>query len=262
MKRNIASITSGKGRRSLFVKAAAIFIALCMIAALALPAFASDTYTYTVRIFTGNIGEFTDGSSVYVETGIKPGTRWSYDWQKNIKVKDGDQYKKYYIKGLRESGRDNNTVSGSKEIKPYYGSFIVDRDTDLVVAYGIKNNQVAYKVQYVDAASGKTLHKEETYYGNVGDKPVTAFLYVEGYTPQYYNITATLGSKESDNSWTFKYNKLEPVKSTKTTTKAGTTSKTSTKSSTTTTRTTVRAMSHTTTTKTTTKSATIKITWM
>ena len=51
------------GRRTLFVKAAAVFIALCMIAALALPAFAADTaaassdsYTYTVRIFPGDKG--------------------------------------------------------------------------------------------------------------------------------------------------------------------------------------------------------------
>ena len=168
MKRRIASITSGKGRRSLFVKVAAIFIALCMIAALALPAFASedseedasgggDTYTYTVRVFAGNIGTLSgdgeEGLSVYVKTGIKPGSRWSFDWNENVKIKEGKEYEKYYVKGLRESGRDNNTVSGSKEIKPYYASFIVDRDTDLVVAYGIKNNQVAYTLQYVDAAS-------------------------------------------------------------------------------------------------------------
>lgn len=64
-------------KRTMFVKAAAIFIALCMVAALALPAFAadasaasSDSYTYTVRIFPGDKGTIDGKEEPYIVTGI------------------------------------------------------------------------------------------------------------------------------------------------------------------------------------------------
>ena len=46
---------------------------------------------------------------------------------------------KYYVKGIRLAGRDNNTVSAT--------TFRVTGDADYVVAYGIKGNLVSYTVK-------------------------------------------------------------------------------------------------------------------
>lgn len=106
---------------------------------------------------------------------------------------------KYYVKGIRKSGYDNNTVSAA--------SFEVTGDEDYVVAYGIQGDMAAYTVNYQDA-DGNALAASQTYYGNVGDKPVVAFLYVEGYVPDAYNLTKTLVSDESQNVFTFIYSPI------------------------------------------------------
>ena len=49
---------------------------------------------------------------------------------------------------------------------------------------------VAYTVNYQDA-SGKSLAKSQTFYGNVGDKPVVAYRYVENYIPDALALTKT-----------------------------------------------------------------------
>ena len=119
---------------------------------------------------------------------------------------------KYYVKGIRQSGRDNNTVDQVRS-----NSILVESDRDFVVAYGIKGDMVAYHVNYRDEA-GNTLAPSETYYGNVGDKPVMAFLYIEGYEPQAYNLTRTLVSDESKNEFTFVYRRAAGGATTTTTT--------------------------------------------
>ena len=43
-----------------------------------------------------------------------------------------------------------------------------------------------YTVNYVDA-NGNKLADSKTYYGNVGDEPVIAYLYIDGYIPSSYN---------------------------------------------------------------------------
>lgn len=82
--------------------------------------------------------------------------------------------------------------------------FIVKGDADYVVAYGIKGNMVAYTVNYQDA-SGKSLAESQTFYGNVGDKPVVAYRYVENYIPDALALTKTLSNNESENVFTFTY---------------------------------------------------------
>ena len=77
-------------------------------------------------------------------------------------------------------------------------------DADYVVAYGIKGNMVAYTVNYQDA-SGKSLAESQTFYGNVGDKPVVAYRYVENYIPDALALTKTLSDNESENVFTFTY---------------------------------------------------------
>ena len=73
-----------------------------------------------------------------------------------------------------------------------------------MVAYGIQGDMVSYTVNYQDGG-GNELAPSRTYYGAVGDKPVIAYQYIEGYRPDAYNLTKTLGKNEADNVFTFTY---------------------------------------------------------
>ena len=193
-----------KDRRTLFMRVGAVLIAICMIAALALPALAADTnpdepYSYTVRIFPGDKGTIDgDVEKKPIVKVVEPGHTWNgSDFDYGRAVPDSD---KYYVRGIREAGRDNNTINPS---------FTVNRDIDIVVAYGIKGSDVEYTIHYVELGSGKELLKPRTYHGNVGDKPAVAYLYVEDYVPQYENITGTLDADAAKNEWTFYYVKID-----------------------------------------------------
>ncbi len=63
---------------------------------------------------------------------------------------------------------------------------------------------VAYTVNYQDA-SGKALAESQTFYGNVGDKPIVAYQYIENYIPDALALTKTLSNNESENVFTFTY---------------------------------------------------------
>ena len=174
---------------------------------------AAEGYTYTVTFYPGNHGTFNGtggisvpggadaGVSVWVEGqaikvgGLKKGDMVSFDaalWGA-VALEEGSRY---YVKGIRLSGRDNNTVDTP--------AFRVEGDRDYVVAYGIRGDMTGYTVNYQDEA-GNELAPSRSYYGNVGDKPVVAFLYVEGYEPMAYNLTKTLVSNEAENVFTFVY---------------------------------------------------------
>ena len=145
-------------------------------------------YTYTVTLCAGNQGYFSDtngitvdnhitGSSYQIEkesqgekikiSGLKYGDRVMVRAQSCIQLKEDG---KYYIGGIRESGRDNNTVGKS--------AFVVESDQEYVAAYAIAGNMVAYTVNYQDA-NGNALSDSETFYGAVGDQPVVALKYFE-----------------------------------------------------------------------------------
>ena len=104
---------------------------------------------------------------------------------------------KYYVKGIRLSGRDNSEALAAP-------AFRVNGDADYVVAYGIKGDMVAYTVNYEDE-QGNKLAESQTFYGNVGDKPVVAYRYIENYVPQALALTKTLSDNEAENVFTFKY---------------------------------------------------------
>ena len=178
-----------------FKRVTVLLLAFCMAGSLSVNASAAENkeYTYTVRFFAGASGTF-GGKEVITFSNLKEGDRVSFRQGDVTMEKDS----KYYIRGIRESGRDNNTVSSQS-------SFEVTGDQDYVVAYGIKGNTVAYTVRYVDA-DGKSLLPDETYYGNIGDRPVIAYQYIENYLPQAYNLTGTLKENESENVFTFTYN--------------------------------------------------------
>lgn len=188
--------------------AAAAGMLLCSSA---LTCFAED-YTYTVTFYAGNQGTFTgtDGLSVpenatvtgdgnqIVVSGLLADDVVSFsDLQGSVSLGDSS---KYYVQGIRESGRDNDEI-GNTLIR-------VDSDEDFVVAYGIRGNMTSYTVNYQDA-DGNELAPSRTYYGNVGDKPVVAYLYLEDYIPESLGLTRTLSANEAENQFTFVYNPVE-----------------------------------------------------
>lgn len=206
-----------------------LVLSLCLAGTIALPAMAAqkESYTYQVRFLAGAQGAFNpDGNlsnngtqSPTLESGeclvfdnLMPGARVSFH-NGMITLKDSG---KYYIRGIRESGKDNNTV--------YYTTFTVEGDKDYVIAYGILGDAVAYTVNYEDE-SGNSLAPSETYYGNVGDRPVVSYLYFEGYQPQAYNLIGRLSENAAENVFTFVYRR---VRAGETVTVPGTTTTTTT----------------------------------
>ncbi len=178
---------------------------------------AEEPYTYQVTFYAGNHGAFTGSSQVNVDngktgsayhvtasgsavvvSGLKIGDRINFDAAMEGSV-SLEENSKYYVKGIRLSGRDNDTVGMS--------SFEVKGDQEYVIAYGIRGNMTSYVVNYQDT-SGNTLATSRTYYGNVGDRPVIAFLYLEGYEPQAYNLTKTLSANAAENVFTFTYARI------------------------------------------------------
>jgi len=162
--------------------------------------------TYTVRIYAGAQGYFSDAnglvSDCIVKENVAPGTYSFNNLLGNVKYVDAYDLEgnkvdnKYYVKGVRESGKDNNTIS------QFYP---IDRDLDLVVAYGIAGGDVEYTVKYVDDTTGKEIKDKAIFYGNDKEKIVVSCAYIEGYVPiTALNISKTL-DKNTDNTITFHY---------------------------------------------------------
>jgi hypothetical protein len=172
-----------------------VFMAQSILVSAAEPS-DEEPYTYTVTLSAGNQGSFNGTETVKV-TGITPGASVNFSaYSDQLQIED----EKYYAKGIRLSGRDNSDAS-------YLGNWNVtgiEEDTDYVVAYGMRGDMVAYTVQYLDE-NGNELRPAETFYGSVGDKPVVAFQYIEGYLPQAYNLTKTLSANEAENVFPFVY---------------------------------------------------------
>lgn len=183
-----------------------------LLASSVLTCAAAEDYTYTVTFYAGNQGSFsgTAGLSVdgaadvanegnrIVVSGLEAGTVLSFDdLQGSVNLEDSG---KYYVQGIRESGRDNDEM-GPTVIR-------VSEDTDYVVAYGIRGNMTSYTVSYQDA-EGNELAPGRTYYGNVGDKPVVAYLYMEDYVPRTLGLTKTLSANEAENQFVFIYDPVE-----------------------------------------------------
>lgn len=170
---------------------------------------AAEPYTYTVTVYAGNQGTFTgnglavDSDSAVISqnadkiviTGLQAGDKVGLNAQAAVTL---DASSKYYVQGLRLSGRDNETVEASV--------FVVNGDADYVVAYGIKGNQVEYTVNYRDD-EGNELAESEVFYGNVGDKPVVAYKYIDGYVPEALGLTKTLSANSAENVFTFEYDR-------------------------------------------------------
>ena len=187
------------------MKAVTMLMAACLVCGMGQKAEAAE-YTYTLRLFAGAQGVLSDdviqritdtGAQVSIEngeicvvSGLHYGTQVVFDVQKGVTISNDS---KYYNKGFRVSGEDN---SSSKLANP---SITVTEDQD-----GIQGETVAYTVNYLDG-DGNVLFPPATYYGNVGDKPVVAYQYVEGWQPQAYNLGKTLVADASQNVFDFIY---------------------------------------------------------
>ena len=154
-----------------------------------------DGYGYTVTIYSGEQGEFADGSTMKtfsVEAGESVDVAQLAS-DAGFKVTNSE----YYNRGFREAGHDNDE-------SPSLVSFKADRDVAYEAAYGIKGNMVKYTIMYLDE-NGDELQASNEYYGMVGDKPVVSYLYIDGYQPNAYNLTKTLVADESQNIFGFSY---------------------------------------------------------
>ena len=149
---------------------------------------ANAAYKYKVTVLAGLHGQVNGTDKV--ETEFTPGAQWFPD-KYTVTVTDD----RYYFKGFHVSGIEDLSTGGVQDI---------NKDMVFVAAYGMKGNTVAYTVKYLDQ-DGKELAPTATYYGNVGDKPVVAYVYVENYIPQTFNITGTLKPNAADNVFTFVY---------------------------------------------------------
>ena len=204
-------------------KALGLGLALCLAWNLCQPVQAAeDAYSYTLRLYAGAQGtigpevvRIVKGSSaqVSIENGevcVVSGLRYDdqviFDIQGGVALNEGS---KYYRKGFRVSGEDNGS---SRLATP---SVTVKGDADFVVAYGIQGETVAYTVRYVDG-QGNELYPSAMYYGNVGDKPVVAYQYIEGWQPQAYNLGKTLVADASQNVFDFIYTRIPTVVTTDT----------------------------------------------
>lgn len=152
-------------------------------------------YDYTVKVYSGEQGEFSGGRTV-IEKSVQPGETVDISQMASdagFKVTNDE----YYCRGFRESGHDNDE-------SPSLQAFTVTEDVSYEAAYGIRGNMVKYTIMYLDE-DGASLRSADEYYGMIGDKPVVSYKYIEGYQPNAYNLTKTLTANESENVFGFSY---------------------------------------------------------
>ena len=190
------------------------FIALIILALMLVMSFGSvatvygaeKDYNFKVTLYSGEQGVFTKAAAG--GTLSNGGKVWTGTFKKNdnfavstkdlgLKITD----KKYYCRGFRIAGHDNDETTGAMDLNFNVGK---TGDISYTLAYGIKGGLVSYVVNYVDE-SGNKLMSSVTYYGMKGDKPVVSYRYIEGYTPQAYTLGKTLSDNESKNVFNFVY---------------------------------------------------------
>lgn len=219
-------------------KALVIVCATAMVASLgAAPAFADPAAdkstspapqtqlfngtTYRVAVYAGNQGTVNGSDKVVFDgaNAVQPGSTFDFS-QVKVEVPADS---KYYAKGIRLAALDNvqsDNIHGDAAVETTYYATVNDKgdmvatnpatiteDTDFVVAYGILANRVAYTVNYVDA-DGNQLQEPQTFFGDIGDRPATAPVYIENYLPQATLVVLTLSADETQNVITFRYTRL------------------------------------------------------
>lgn len=176
---------------------------------------------YTATVYGGNQGTVNGEDSVTLGP-VALGETVDFS-ELTVEVPAGS---KYYAKGVRLAGLDNvrsdknrngQTTAGEMTVMAatvqtdgrLAGTATITEDSDFVVAYGILANRVAYTVTYTDA-DGNELAPARTFFGDIGDVPATAPVYIEGYLPDTSLLTKTLVEDESQNVFPFVYTRLAP----------------------------------------------------
>lgn len=194
-----------------FRRALTLILSLMLIACFSLTVMAeTDEYgedyggtKYTVRLYSGKEGAFSDGGTEIEYTGLSYGDKVRIDINSDEMkpVLNSASNGKYYPRGFKIAGHDNDEASKMSLVSYEY---TVTGDASFSVAYGMKGAMVKYTVNYVDE-NGKAIHPSEEFYGMAGDYPVVSYQYVEGYTPDVTNLGKTLTDNEADNVFTFTY---------------------------------------------------------
>lgn len=179
---------------------------------------AAGDYAYKIRIYAGNKGSFLgeENSDVIKYDNVSETPQLGKTCKIKLddeKLADG-QYK-YYVRGIRVSGRDNDTVPAGATATPTGedGVYVVnigipvDSDMDYVVAYGIRGKMVKYTVTYKDAA-GNELYTAQTFEGKIGDFQIVPYQYIDGYRPNAYTYGKTLDEDPSKNVFPFVYERV------------------------------------------------------
>ena len=108
----------------------ASLLALILALGMTMQAKADETTgSYRVRVFPGNVGHLTSGQEIdefeipytVAEDGTVKYGSFSYRPQDDA---EADNTERYYVKGMRESGRDNNEALSATAINE------VDHDID------------------------------------------------------------------------------------------------------------------------------------
>ncbi len=167
-------------------------LVLLLCAALALGAGmpASAAYNYTVTVSSGLHGTLATKSNNKTADVENGGERMSLSFAYGQEWNPNDYPvnvigEKYYFKGYHIAGHEG-----------VIGTLDITKDIELVATFGLKGNMVKYIVHYQDR-KGNTLRQDDEYFGNVGDKPVVAYVYIPGYKPvNTKNITFTLKEGE------------------------------------------------------------------
>ena len=156
---------------------------LCLMTTMLPISGSADVRKYSVRFFGGNKGSIVGGNPDPVPaTGTVAFP--------SVTVDEG-----YYLKGFVEGGKDTRnfeSVPGSVSMSA------LQRDIDYVAVYGIKGTEVKYTVQYLLNGTSTKLAPDGTFYAGVGDRPISSYIYIEGYQP-YLRSTKTLVADESQN---------------------------------------------------------------
>lgn len=171
---------------------------------------AEEEYTYTVRLYAGNLGELTEGGieirseSASIKLGKEEAVISGLKYGDTVYIRPQEAAastdERYYVRGVRRSGRDNSEAEAP--------TFHVACDRDYVVAYGVSGDMVAYTVNYQDL-DGNEIMQSDTYYGNIGERQYVSSRYIDGYQPQALNMVKTLSQNAAENVFTFQYEAID-----------------------------------------------------
>ena len=216
---------------------------ICILSlAFAYPVNVKANYTYTVNLVIGDVENSSFDESAITITDKsgnaksdynidavkrKSSTGESVDFKlaiSNLSYKDRISFdaaklvklgadSKYYVKGMRISGSDENVnPNGNTNV-----TIEVTSDDTYVVAYGV-GKIIPYKVQYL-GEKDEALYEEETLYGAEGEEIVVPARHIPDYKPDVIEKKLPL---VKDTVVVFKYTRLEPTVVTEVTTKTET----------------------------------------